>query len=247
MNAKSPSAVGAPKKHKSTTPGPGSYRVLETLGRLGVAGVEALAAICGLSIGTTYDHIRRLESAGLAFRLPYRDGNGGSVGISRRGAHRVRDDGIPAVFPNSGLPVTGVHSRAVSWVAALLELRGHAWLGPADLYQDRAWRLARDDDANHYPDLGYIDDNGSRRAIEVELHSKSNYRLRAILRAYRLAHSLGAIESVTYLWTRLPVIRAVGRCADGVRLTCIKYAKVGHVIETVREIHTRRRTAGSQR
>ncbi len=247
MNATTPTAVAAPKKHKSSTPGPGSFRVLEILGRLGIAGVEPLAAIGGLSLGTTYDHIRRLETAGLAFRLPYRDGSGGSVGITRRGAHLVRDDGIPAVFPNSQLPVTGVHSRAVSWVAALLEVRGRNWLGPADLHQDRAWRLTRDDDAGYYPDLGYVDDNGGRHAIEVELHSKSNHRLRAILRAYGMAHSLGAIENVTYLWTRLPVIRAVDRNAKGVALTCIKYGSVDQAIGTVRELHSRRPSTEADR
>lgn len=38
-------------------PGPGSYRLLEMLARLGVAGVEPLACALRISVSTTYDHI----------------------------------------------------------------------------------------------------------------------------------------------------------------------------------------------
>ena len=177
------------RETRAINPGPGSFRVLAWLGRLGVAGVEPLAVALGLSIRTTYSHVSRLETVGLVWRVPIRDGGGGAVAISPRGARRLRDDGLPAVAPKSQVPSTGEHSRAVSWVAANFDRRdGFTWLGPAELRDDRrVWRVQRDDGAGHMPDLGVIDSDGRRIAIEVELHSKSHDRLRAILRGYRLS------------------------------------------------------------
>lgn len=84
----------------------------------------------GISLGTTYSHIRRLEKIGLIWRVPIRDGGGGAVAISRTGATWVRDEGQVAVFPKSQVPSTGEHARAVSWVATNYERRdGWDWLG----------------------------------------------------------------------------------------------------------------------
>lgn len=219
-------------------PGPGSYRVLEQLARLGTAGIEPLAYSVRLSSRTTYDHVRRLERAGLVARIPYRDGGGGTVAITRKGASWVRDDDAPAVFPRSDLPATYVHARAVSWLVADFELTagdGDYWLGPAELRQDEFWRIRRDDDRGHYPDLGLFR-AGQPVAIEVELHSKSNARLRAILNGYEWKISAGNLEFVGYVWTRLAVARAVHRQAQAVRLRrpAIRFTPLEGIIERTR-------------
>lgn len=219
-------------------PGPGSYRVLELLARLGVAGVEPLAYTLRISLRTTYDHLSRLERAGLVSRLPYRDGGGGIVAITRQGADWVRDDDLPTVVPKSHVPTTGVHSRAVSWVVADFELRGRGyWLGPAELRQDEGWRVQRDDGAGHLPDLGIVTSAGKRIAIEVELHSKSNIRLRFILHGYSAKISTGDLSYVGYVCNRPAVARAVRRQADAVYLfdKSVRFARLDHIIAVTRE------------
>src|SRR4051812_1202429 len=55
------------KRTRAVNPGPGSFRVLAWVGRLGVAGVEPLALALGLSLRTAYSHISRLEKVGLVW------------------------------------------------------------------------------------------------------------------------------------------------------------------------------------
>lgn len=217
---------------------------MEVLARLGVAGIEPLAYALHISVRTTYDHIRRLEQAGLVARIRHRDGGGGMVAITRKGGSWVRDDDLPAVFPKSQVPTTGVHSRAVSWVVADFALRGSGyWLGPAELRRDEGWRVQRDDGAGHFPDLGIVTDVGTRIAIEVELHSKSNTRLRAILRDYDRLVTRGSLHRVTYVYTRPAVARAVHRQSRAVYFVRdgIRFAKLEAVIESARK-HASRNT-----
>lgn len=214
-----PAGTSTPRRRVLRTPavnpGPGSYRLLAMLGRLGVAGIEPLACALRLSTGATYNHVRRLEKAGLLRRVPIGDGGGGAVAISRSGALHLRDDDLPAVAPKSQVPSSGEHSRAVSLVAANFELRGgYGWLGPAELRRDDAWRLRRDDGAGHLPDLGLVTAAGSRIAIEVELHSKAHARLRAILRGYRGQIDRGTFSKIAYVTTKPTVAKLVRRHAD---------------------------------
>jgi hypothetical protein len=102
--------------------------------------------------------------------------------------------------------------------------------------------LSRDDDAGHYPDLGYVDAEGGRHAIEVELHSKSNYRLRAILRAYQRASTYGTIESVTYVWTRLPSFEPSTAAPSASRSPASDTASLDKAIATVRDLNAHRRS-----
>lgn len=229
--------VRGAKRHRPEHPGPGSYRALEMLARLGVAGIEPLAHMLGISVATTYEHVGRLNRAGLAGRVRFRDGGGGIVAITRKGARWVRNDDLPAVLASSNRSTSSVHSRAVSWVAADLEQRdGYLWLGPAELRQDEGWRIRREDGAGHMPDLGVVTTTGGRIAIEVELHSKSNERLHAILRGYRTHIDRGMLNRVAYITSRPAVARAVRRQADQVLLgQRIDFATLDGVIDATRQ------------
>lgn len=217
--APEPGRRSAVKRTRAVNPGPGSFRLLAMLARLGAAGVEPLAHLLGLSTGTTYSHLRRLERDGLVWRVRVGDGGGGAVAVSRNGALRVRDEGLPAVAPTSQVPSTGAHARAVSWAAAYYEhIAGCRWLGPAELRVDRAaWRVVRSDSKGHLPDLGLIRD-GKRLALEVELHSKGNDRVRSILHGYRWKIDDGSLYKVGYITTKPAVARLVARQAVAVHL-----------------------------
>lgn len=183
----------------ATRPGPGSYRLLGWLARLGVAGTEPLGLAVALSRSATYSHVARLETMGLLLRVPAYDGGGSVVVVTAAGAREAEETGAPAVVvPSVREASTARHGRAVSWVAASAEVRGWEWLGPTELREQSGWRLKREDGARHAPDLGIVRD-GKRIAVEVELHVKSPARLRAILRGYRRLIHTGDLDAVTYV------------------------------------------------
>ena len=203
---------------KAVGPGPGSYRLLAWVARLGVAGVEPARLVLGLSQAVAYSHVARLVSARLLWRVTVNDGGGGVVAVSRAGARVARERGFAGVVaarPNA--PSTARHARAVSWVAAAVELRGWEWLGPAQLSAGSGWRVQREDGARHAPDLGLVRD-GARTAIEVELHAKAPRRLAVILGGYRELVDRGALSGVSYVVDRRDVAALVRRQADGALL-----------------------------
>jgi len=192
-------------------PGPGSFRLLVWLSRLGVAGVEPMRLALGLSQSVAYKHLARLADAGLVARVVAGDGEGGVVRITRAGAREARERGETSVVaPRSAAPSSARHDRAVSWVAASCDLRGWEWLGPTALRQQQGWRGWRDDGARHLPDLGFVVD-GQRVAIEVELHAKASKRLVAILRSYRRLVDEQGLTLVSYVTDRDDVAALVRR------------------------------------
>jgi len=222
-------------------PGPGSYRLLTWLGRLGVAGIEPIQGALGLSRAVAYKHVARLAAAGLVVRIAPSDGGGGVVAITRAGARLARERGADGmVSPRSTAPSSAVHGRAVSWVAAAAEVRGFEWLGPADL-RSRGWRVSRDDGARHVPDLGYVD-AGRRTAIEVELHLKTRPRLRAILRGYRDVIRAGQLDELIYVTDRRDVAALVRSEALEAHLgTALAIGPLQGIISRTREIAAERR------
>jgi DNA-binding transcriptional ArsR family regulator len=192
-------------------PGPGSYRLLCWLSRLGVAGVEPMRLALGLSQSVAYKHLARLADAGMVARVVAGDGEGGVVRITRAGAREARERGETAVVaPRSAAPSSARHDRAVSWVAASCEVREWEWLGPAALRQQPGWRGWRDDGARHLPDLGFVFED-QRVAIEVELHAKARKRLWAILRSYQRLIDEKGLAGVTYITDREDVAALVRR------------------------------------
>jgi hypothetical protein len=196
-------------------PGPGSYRLLAWVARLGISGVEPARLVLGISQAVAYSHIARLSRKGLMWRVPAGDGAGGVVAITRAGARVARAHGVTGVVSvRSGAPSSARHGRAVSWVAAALELRGLEWLGPAELRAGSGWRSQRDDGTRHTPDLGLVHPDGRRTAIEVELQPKSKERLGFILGGYRGLIGAGVLTDVSYVVDRRDVAELVRRQAE---------------------------------
>ena len=197
---------------KPVHPGPGSFRLLACVGRLGVAGVEPARLMLGVSQAVAYSHIERLSRSGLLWRVGVGDGQGGVVAITRAGVRVARLHGATGVVSvRSAAPSLGRHGRAVSWVAASLELRGWKWLGPAELRTEPGWRAQRDDGSRHSPDLGLVHADGRRTAIEVELQPKSRARLASILGGYRELIHAGLLSDVSYVTDRTDVTELVRR------------------------------------
>lgn len=203
----------APKR-----PGRGSYRVLDWLAKLGIAGIEPMGLALGLSRSVMYSHVARLETAGLVSRVAAGDGQGGVVVLTRAGARTAEAFGFQRIVAPTAIEASSArHGRAVSWVAASAQRRGLEWLGPAGLRAEPHWRVARDDGAKHAPDLGIL--NGSARmAVEVELHRKAPARVRTILRGYTRLIDRGQLTAVMYVIGRPEVEALVKREAAAVGL-----------------------------
>lgn len=183
------------------------------LERVEVAGVEPLGSAFGVGWRATYSHVERLAAAGFVDRVYDRDGS--MVAITpagRRAAGRDR----AGQAPRSTRGLLGAHSRAASWVAALLTLRGREWLSDREARERRDWLVPviwPGSRGTHRPDLGAV--IGSRRvAIEVELSHKAPRRLRAILTGYATAVARGHFDGgVLYISDRSDVLAAVQRAA----------------------------------
>ena len=99
-------------------PGPGSYRLLECVARLGVSGVEPARLLLGISQAVAYSHIGRLSRAGLLWRVTVGDGQGGVIAITRAGARHARARGAPGVVSvRSAAPASSARSRSWSVTA----------------------------------------------------------------------------------------------------------------------------------
>src|SRR3954470_15235799 len=200
--------------------GPGwrSLEALRWVARLEVAGLEPLGLALGIGWRVTYSHVERLAAAGLVVR-GY-DVGGSVVAITAAGRREVRADRgdvRAGAIHGSGLR----HARAVSWVAALLTLRGREWVSDLEARRRPEWLgpvVWTGRRAGHRPDLGIVL-GGRRVAVEVELSLKAPRRLEAILRGYDEALASGALAGgLIYVSDRPDVLAAVRRAAARVGL-----------------------------
>jgi hypothetical protein len=167
----------------------------------------------GFGWRVTYSHVERLASVELVERVY--DRGGSVVAITRHGRRLVGAE--PAEVRAGATQAFGiVHSRAMSWVAAYLTLRGREWIGERALRRDERWRVPVVWPASrgtHRPDLVSVVD-GRPVAIEVELTLKAPRRLRAILLGYEAAIAGGRFSGVTYIAGDEAVMAGVRRAAS---------------------------------
>jgi len=228
--------------------GPGwrSLEALRWLARLEVAGIEPLGLAMGFGRSATYSHLARLADAGLIAR-GY-DRGGSVVAITAAGRRAIgadKGDVRSGATHGSGLR----HARAVSWVAALLTLRGRVWVSEYEFRHDEAWQvpvLWAASRGRHRPDLGVVMGE-ARVAVEVELSHKSPRRLRAILAGHDEAISSGRIAGgLIYVSDRPDVLEAVARAARRVELPERRF-RTRSLLDVQAEVRrlTRERGAGA--
>jgi hypothetical protein len=187
---------------------------LRWLSRVEVAGLEPLGHALGFGWRMTYSHVTRLADAGLLVRVHDREGS--VVAITRDGRRAIGADrgGDVRIGATRGSGLR--HARAVSWVTALLTLRGRDWVSDQEARTSEGWRVPviwTHHRTTHRPDVGATI-NGARVAIEVELSHKAPRRLRAILVGYEHAISAGELAGgVLYVSDRPDVLAAVQRAA----------------------------------
>jgi DNA-binding transcriptional ArsR family regulator len=196
--------------------------VLEWIARLGVAGVDAMAAGLGISARRVHHHAAALEREGLVRRPRVGDGGGAVVAVTPSG---VRESGRePRSHSTTGSLGGLIHGRGVSWIAAHCQRRERIWFGPGEL-RDEGWLVPLPAQRSrrrrlHAPDLGFLLE-GERWAAEFERVPKARERLRSILGAYRSAQLAGELDSVLYVCGTASVERLVRLIADEVELNCV--------------------------
>jgi hypothetical protein len=165
-----------------------------------------------MAMVTAYSHVQRLADAGLVTRVYDREGS--LVVITPTG--RIRTGTARGDPPRGATRGPGLwHSRAVSWVAALLSLRERRWLSERELRLRDEWQVPVYWPASrgtHRPDLG-AEVDARRVAIEVELSPKAPRRLRAILAGYEAAIAERQLAGVLYVCDRDDVLAGVRRAA----------------------------------
>lgn len=212
--------------------------MLALVARLEVASVEALQCAFALSRSVMYSHLRRLTEAAMVLRLRGY-GHGGAVAITRQGRRSLA---LPAADAPAGTQhgLGMRHGLAVSWVAALLELRDRAWVSDSELRQRPDWRVQviwPGSRSTHRPDLGATIGD-ARVAIEFERTQKRARRLRAILAGYEDAIASAELSGVLYVYEHPAVARLVQREAAVVGLAepHIRLRQLGDVIAEARAL-----------
>jgi hypothetical protein len=222
----------------AVAPGPKSLEALAWLARVGASPIEPLGLLMGWNRILVYDHVRRLERAGLVTRVAMRRGHGSLIVATSRGAIEA---GYPAARAlRSVAPTTWAHSTGCAWasawlIARLRVLRAQApeipaeameWWGERDIAGDDFWRreVSFKDQrgtsrVTHRPDLG-LRLGGLPMPVEVELQRKSRARLRGILGMYE-EHATGdqaAFGGVIYVTGSPDIADAVKRAAEDIGL-----------------------------
>ena len=229
-------------------PGRASLRALGWLASVGASPPEPLQLMMGCSKRVVYDHVRRLEAAGLVQRVAMRRGQGALVVLTRNGAREVGQPASRAL--RSVGPTMWAHASACAWVSAWLQVRGHTWWGERELLDDDdEWRyeLTYQDHRGtarmtHRPDLAVQIATGPV-AIEVELQRKTPRRQRGICAMYaRLTDDDGPLAGVIYITDRSDVAELVARVADDVGLCDPTIS-----FRTMRDVKAQTRAAASAR
>ena len=215
---------------------------LAWLGRVGASPAEPLELVLRVSERVAYDHVRRLEAAGLVRRVPMRRGDGSLIVLTRRGALEAGYSTSRA--PRSISPSTWAHTSACAWASAWLEVRGRKWISERDIIDGGFWRFDlhyRDHRGTvrttHRPDLGVAIQPGLV-AIEVELQRKTFARLCGILQMYaELTEDEGPLAGVIYITGRTDVADLVSRAADSAWLRdgMLSFRTLEQVIEQTRD------------
>ena len=153
-------------------PGPASIEGLRWLAHVGPSPLGAWRCAMRWSEAAARSHARRLEDAGWLARYPMTRAHGSLFVATRSGVAMVS---IPVRVAGPPAPTWWAHHCGCAWTAASMTARGHSFLGPRELVEDRAWSGEiswRDrrgfNTSSHRPDLIGAPGQG-QVAIEVEL------------------------------------------------------------------------------
>jgi hypothetical protein len=196
--------VSKSKESAGQEVGPGSVRVGQFIGRLGVVSLATVSVGLGLAERVVRRHVARLQALGWLGRVAALRGDGSLLWLTRAGLHGVGLGELRAVrAPDPFSPQTG-HSVAVGWSAARVHHRGYRWRSSRELALDgQRWAIAvrneRGGVSRRLPDLAVWPPVGPLPAgLVIEHGVARKQRRRLVLEGWHAAIDAGQYARVQY-------------------------------------------------
>jgi len=216
--------------------GPGSVRVGQFIGRLGVATMPAIERGLGLVDRVVRRHVAKLEKVGWCERIPAIRGDGMLVWMTQRGLDGVGLGAFPALHAPDPFSPQTAHTVRVAWAAADLECAGREWHAIRELALEASrWSAEvaneRGGRSRRLPDLVFWHSlDGSLPVTVVVVHRPSNPRReRAALEGWQASIAAGRYARVRYV-AGPAAARRLGRLATDIGLTAPQFIASERVV-----------------
>lgn len=213
--------------------GPGSVRVGQFIGRLGVVSLATVSVGLGLAERVVRRHVARLEGLGWLGRVSALRGDGSLVWLTTAGLQGVGLGRLRALrAPDPFSPATD-HSVEVGWSAARVHRRGYQWRSSRELALEdpERWSIAvaneRGGISQRLPDLAVWAPRSPLPAgLVIEHGVKREQRRRLVLEGWHAAITAGQYARVQYDCSSPVLVRQLTRIAGQIGLVSPQFRAV---------------------
>jgi hypothetical protein len=208
---------------KQARVGPGTLRVGQFIGRLGVVSIPAVGVGLDLDQRVVRRHVAKLEAAGWLIREPWIWGEGSVAWLTSAG---IEGAGLGGVRPVKSPPgaTTIAHGVLVGWSAARMEHRGRVWKSARELaVEPERWTVRARCERGYtelLPDLAvWLKRSGPPVAVIAESGGRREDRQKMILEGWRDGILSGRYAGVHYHCASASVAHWISRLAKKVWLS----------------------------
>jgi hypothetical protein len=217
--------------------GPGSVRVGQFIGRVGVVSLPAVEVAVDLDQRVMRRHVAKLEQAGWLTRAPWIWGEGSVAWLTSLGTEASGLGGLrPVKAPPARTTIS--HAVLVGWSAARLERRGRDWKSARELaLNPERWSVTMRAERGYttqLPDLVGWARPSAPVALIAESGGRREDRQKMLLEGWRDAVWSGRYAAVRYDCSTASVAHWIARLAKKIGLDRPKFA--AHVQTTAEEI-----------
>ncbi len=214
--------------------GPGSVRVGQFIGRLGVISLATVSGGLGLAERVVRRHVARLEALGWLGRVAALRGEGSLLWLTRAGLQGVGLGALRALrAPDPFSPATR-HNMRVGESAARVQFRGYQWRCARELAlaeDPERWSIAvaneRGGISRRLPDLVVWPPAGSLPAgLVIEHGVTREQRRRAVLEGWQAAITAGQYARVQYDCSSAALARELTQLAAQIGLASPQFLAV---------------------
>jgi len=205
--------------------GPGSVRVGEFIGRLGVVSLPTVSVGLGLAERVVRRHVSRLEALGWLGRAVGVRGDGSLVWLTAAGLAGVGLGQLRALRAPDPFSAQTRHSVRVGCSAARVQRRGYEWRSARELALDpERWSIAvaneRGGVSRRLPDLAvWAPESRLPAALVIEHGVKREQRRRLVLEGWQAAINAQQYARVQYDCSSPVLARQLAQIAAQIGLT----------------------------
>jgi hypothetical protein len=215
--------------------GPGSVRVGQFIGWLGVASLPTVSVGLGLAERVVRRHVSRLEGLGWLGRAAALRGDGSLVWLTTDGLQGVGLGELRALRAPDPFSAATRQSVRVGWSAARVQRRGYEWRSVRELALDpERWSIAvaneRGGMSRRLPDLAvWAPESPLPAALVIEHGVKREQRLRMVLEGWQAAIRAGRYARVQYDCSSPVVARQLNQIAAQIGLPSSQFRAVEQI------------------